>query len=439
MGKKSSLRRRIMVDLGVLTLVIVIVYTLLIGYFMIVGMGEVSAYDMYLTAKKFSISYEKDTGTPLPQGPRLKSYVNEENLPPWLRKEISPRKLKHGKAWLEEIPLPENEAGRKNASESDADQKSMFIILPYDLHDGNRLYLLEIYLPEELLEEAFPDSDRLGIVALTVGIGFIFIVLMAVRFIFYRLSIPLRTLSEWATTMGREKQEQPRPDFHYQEINQLADIIQNAVQEKNKSMRREHHFLRNASHELRTPIAILRSNIDLLERLRPSLEPGEKIPRERIKRAVEKMQWLTESLLWLSRKESKMPGVDSVDIDNLVKELILENQYLLTGKKVDLSLDLNPTRAMIPLAAGNIVLGNLIRNAFQYTIKGRITISARDKCVIICNCDTNQFGMTESTDTKNSDYGFGLGLDLVDQISKQMGWEYENIPSNSGHQVTLKF
>ena len=44
-----------------------------------------------------------------------------------------------------------------------------------------------------------------------------------------------------------------------------------------QALNREHHFLRNASHELRTPIAVIRTNMDLLERLQTNSGDREKI------------------------------------------------------------------------------------------------------------------------------------------------------------------
>ena len=209
--------------------------------------------------------------------------------------------------------------------------------------------------------------------------------------------------------------------------------MKNAVGDLHRALTREHQFLRNASHELRTPIAVLRTNMDLLERLRLDFGDQEKAVYPRLRRAVDDIHQLTETLLWLSRKEETMPEPENVSIGEMVDELVRENRYLLKGKDVDLWLDIAAARATLPAVAVRIALGNLIRNAFQYTGRGSVEILVAQDAVTI----TNRYRAMEKVDSGGGDYGYGLGLMLVRQISEKLNLQYENRAIPGGHRASL--
>ncbi|MCD4678312.1 MAG: HAMP domain-containing histidine kinase [Desulfobacula sp.] len=423
MQAAPKLRRHITISLWMLTLLMIVVYSILVLYSLFTGMDELTSYDFHLTARDFAVEYRENPDTKLPESRRLKAYLGEKNLPDWFKNNYPLKTLEHTKVEWYEVA----------AKQFDQDEAFYFHVFPYDLHDGNRLYLLETYTDKDDIPEAFRKSENSGIITIAMGIGFIILVLVAIKGLFKKISSPLDALSGWANNLTREKLEQPHPDFHFEEINQLADLIQNAVQDLNQALNREHQFLRFSSHELRTPIAVLRSNMDLLERLRPDPGDEEKISYQRIRRAMDNMHRMTETLLWLSRKEKNMPMAEPVDIGALVDELVRENRYLLSGKKVVCDLKVIPVRITIPQAAARIVIGNLVRNAFQYTVQGKVDIQVTQEAFIVENT-----GQTlEQAIQKKGDYGFGLGLMLVEQITRKLNLRYENLPVPDGHRAVV--
>jgi signal transduction histidine kinase len=145
-------------------------------------------------------------------------------------------------------------------------------------------------------------------------------------------------------------------------------LIQTSLCSVQQSFEREHRFLRHTSHELRTPISIIRNNIELAHKIKNSSDHdwSTKLVQiiDRIDRASLNMQHLTETLLWLSRDALEPLPEQKIDLDPLIRQLADEMRYLLSSKAVELELSTEHCKVTLPEIAARIVLGNLIRNAF---------------------------------------------------------------------------
>jgi signal transduction histidine kinase len=277
------------------------------------------------------------------------------------------------------------------------------------------------------------DSMRLllGVSAL------IALTLMLITWLLMRsISTPVARLNNWTQSLTPENLSQPPPDFLYPELNQMARLIQNSLSSVQRSLDREHRFLRYTSHELRTPISVIRNNIELqykvLQQTASSLNPMQRDIADRIDRASITMQHLTETLLWLSREDHEKLPESVVEIDKLLLEITAEMRYLLRDKTVELIVETHPYQCSISAVAARIVLGNLIRNAFQHTWEGEVIISQQGSQISIVNRQFNA-----DIDVAPTELGFGLGLQLTAQLTEKLGWSYQNIANENGHNVIL--
>jgi len=425
MKKNLKLSRYISVVLGLVTVIMIVVYSLLVHYSLFSGMEDVVSYSFELRARDFAAEYAKDTRTQLPEFERLKSYLDKEDLPEWFEHYFQYEPIEHSKIEMDYI----------DGEIFDVEKPFFFIAFAYDLHDGKRLYQVETHTEEDEIKGSFQNSARTEKLVLIMGIIFIILAVLTLRYVFGRVSKPVENLLDWARNMNQDGFDKSHPDFRFKEINHLADLIEEALLDLHQALNREHQFLRSTSHELRTPIAIIKTNIDLLERIRSHPEKIEKKSHDRIRRAVDNMHSMTETLLWMSRKEESIPESESVDVEKLIDELIKENRYLLSGKKVELNLKSAPARIKMPRTALRIVLSNLIRNAFQYTNQGHVDIDITHNSVIITNINQGSDVSNKSGD----EYGFGLGLMLVEQICEKIHLTYDNEPSPAGYKASLIF
>lgn len=234
---------------------------------------------------------------------------------------------------------------------------------------------------------------------------------------------PSKALERWASTLTPDKLRETPPNFFYPEFNELAALIRRSLLSTQAGLEREELFLRYSSHELRTPISVIRNSLELHEKIISVHTPNREAMIERIMRRVDRasltMAHLTDTLLWMGRGAAdKIPQAD-VDMEALLHELVDEARYLLTDKEVDVVTDTAPCTLTLPGAAARIALGNLIRNAFQHTQRGIIHILQRDGCVEVVNY------MARENDSPR-DVGFGLGLQLIEKLAAQFGWDYAN-------------
>lgn len=251
-----------------------------------------------------------------------------------------------------------------------------------------------------------------------------------------RVSRPVASLGQWARSLNADNLSEPPPDFSYPELNDLAHLITTSLSSAQESLDREQRFLRHASHELRTPITVMRNNIELLHKIKETTGPKRIAIQEqaidRMDRASLNMQYLTETLLWLSKKEMQKLPVKQFELNILVEELVEEMTYLLDRKEVQLKLETSPCTVVLPEFPVRIVLGNLIRNAFQHTWEGCITIHQQDHRVVVFNPQL-------PAGTNQHELGFGLGLQLTTQLTKKLEWQYIDESTPGIHQVSIIF
>ncbi|MDV7105973.1 HAMP domain-containing sensor histidine kinase [Vibrio sp. TH_r3] len=255
------------------------------------------------------------------------------------------------------------------------------------------------------------------VVAMSVIAAFTFGLFFMIR----KVTRPVESLKNWAKALDEESLKQPAPDFQYGELNTLADIIQSSLSSVQQSVEREQQFLSHASHELRTPISVIRANTELLQKVCTKEQSSAKqiAILKRIDRAGKTMTHLTETLLWLSRDDSNLPQSETINLQDMIDELVTELGYLIKGKSIELHVDTSDyviSSAVIPC---RIVLANLIRNAFQHTTDGKVIVIQNQGSVTVTNSSHS------STDAE-TDLGFGLGLSLTKKLAARYGWQYSN-------------
>ncbi|MDE1464119.1 sensor histidine kinase [Spartinivicinus poritis] len=248
----------------------------------------------------------------------------------------------------------------------------------------------------------------------------------------WRIGQPIARLGQWARTLATDKLNQSTPDFSYPELNAFAELIRTNLKSVQESTEREQRFLRHTSHELRTPITTICSNVELLKKLDAQKNQQHyEAAINRIDRASLTMKYLTETLLWLHHDRADELPMTECRLDEVIQHLVDDMRYLLSSKQVDVHIETQPYTLYLPEAAARIVLGNLIRNAFQHTWEGQVNIQQKQGRVQITN--------EQSVETEKEDLGFGLGLELTNRLCQRLGWHYQNEQQGNGHFVTLVF
>ena len=322
--------------------------------------------------------------------------------------------------------------------------QNLFFVVYYPNPEGEPRYISRIMLEKDkpqLLANIEPEQRMLwiaitGIAAIVLFAFFLFMVMK-------KIAKPVESLRGWAKSLNQTNLQQTPPDFTYNELNTLATLIRSSLLSANESVEREQRFLSYASHELRTPISVIRSNVELLNRLseKAPLSDKQQLTLERIERAGLTMSDLTDTLLWLSRNEDQQSCPEPVNLSDKITTLSNELNYLLNAKHVEVVLNTQQESVITTDAtAYHIVLTNLIRNAYQHTQFGQVHITQQGSKVTIVNCSEQGDAPKASEPlAKHASIGYGLGLQLSEKIIKRHGWVYgvNDIPGR--YEVVVDF
>ena len=273
------------------------------------------------------------------------------------------------------------------------------------------------------------------VIIILVGLSGIIIFILVLLYVFKKIAVPMESLQAWGKQLKLTELGKARPDFRFKELNDLAALIHDNLASVADSVEREQTFLSYASHELRTPIAVMRSNSALLEKVNPYPSEKEREIRDRIQRASFTMKSMTETLLWLSRDGNADMQIESTKLGVLVSNAQTELAYLLAGKNVEVNVCTDQSSVPLAVVPSMIVLNNLLRNAFQHTQCGQVDILQRGSEIIINNIehDSNDFNGLEE------ELGFGLGMQLVEKLTTQFAWPFSVSQGQNGYHVTVNF
>lgn len=302
--------------------------------------------------------------------------------------------------------------------------------------------------PGPLISEQSPLLSVPGSIAVITLLAIVLIYWVIQRLISGVLK-PLNQLSIMAKSIDEKSPEQSFEVLKNKtEIGEVAKTLNQTMSRMHEYHQREKQFLKNASHELRTPIAVVGSALDIIE-LRSSQGKSNIADQlANIRRAAKSMAELTEALLFLNRNSSSDIAVDKLSLQELSTTLIKEHQYLITDKNIKVELVSNEcTEHELPAALCRIVLSNLIRNAFEHTLAGTVSVQVTKLTVIITNTSSggseNSNISNEQQHTKQletNSHGFGIGLDIVRKIVTQQGWQFDlSSDQKRGNEVVICF
>jgi signal transduction histidine kinase len=324
--------------------------------------------------------------------------------------------------------------------------ENLFFVVYYQNEAGEARYVSRIMLEKDRPKKQMTTEkpiQRLFWVALT-GLAAITLFAFFLFMIMKKIAKPIESLRKWAKSLNQANLQQLPPDFTYNELNTLATLIRSSLLSAHDSLEREQRFLSYASHELRTPISVIRSNVELLNRLseKSPLSDKQQLTLQRIARAGLTMSDLTDTLLWLSRNDEQQSAPEPVNLADKITHLGNELNYLLNSKQVEVLIDTDKQSATIntEATACHIVLTNLIRNAYQHTQQGEVHISQQGSKVTVLNYSTQESATAANESaSKPTSIGYGLGLELSEKIIKRHGWVYEVNDRPGRYEVVVDF
>lgn len=240
----------------------------------------------------------------------------------------------------------------------------------------------------------------------------------------------------------------------YAELAGLETAVNKLMTRMRDSYRQQARFVSDASHELRTPISVIRGYADMLDRWGKTDEKILEESIEAIKDESESMQHLVEQLLFLARGDSGRTPLNLTDFDlsDMIKEVWEESvmidkthDYLFENGgelpvRGDVSLIKQAARILIENASkytpegGEIKLRSLVSD-------GHPAFSVQDSGIGISESDIpyifDRFYRADDSRSKQTG-GSGLGLAIAKWIVERHGGSFEIISRKDiGTRITV--
>ncbi len=138
---------------------------------------------------------------------------------------------------------------------------------------------------------------------------------------------------------------------------------------------RERNFTRDASHELRSPLTVIKMSTDMLADESNLSDFGQRSV-QRIRRATREMEALVEALLILAREADNGQSEEDFVVNDVLRDELVDAREMLHGHPVELQFEEPATFALHGSPRVFAVLcWQLIRHASQYTGQGTVLVT----------------------------------------------------------------
>lgn len=231
-----------------------------------------------------------------------------------------------------------------------------------------------------------------------------------------------------------------KPDFEQTttiEFSRLNEKLNGLMVDNITIYKQQKEFIENASHELQTPLAVFKSQLDILLQ-----QPGLTQSNTEIIRSLyavsARMTRLNKNLLFLARIDNaQLSNMEVVDFVKILHDQLLylrelaESEGLTVHVETGNSLNLKANKLLV-----ESLINNMVVNAIRHNVKeGTINIKVDKSGLKVSNTgvpyalDPNKIFRRFSRSSEEKK-GNGLGLAIVQQICIMHGWEvsynYEN-------------
>lgn len=334
--------------------------------------------------------------------------------------------------------------------------------IPFDFDENISFYDARLLLHDEGVESYYIRDNKVympggylwlrGVVSVSdhskgidsaTRLNMIFVLIMIIiasmggYFLIGRILVPVEKIRQTAKTISESEDFSKRINLGSgnDEIYALANTFDQMLAKLEETLEREKQFTSDASHELRTPVAVILSECEYMKTCAKSIQDyAESV--DSVQRQAEKMKKLIRELLTISRmdKNTLQMSFEQTDISELLEFICDEQEEIQTGD-VKMIRNITPSiEAIVDKFLIARVLINLISNAYRYnkpegTVwvsltkeEDNIVFSVADSGIGIKEEDMpkiwERFYQVDPSRTANDNGSMGLGLSMVKWIAQ---------------------
>ncbi|KAB1232496.1 sensor histidine kinase [Chryseobacterium viscerum] len=307
------------------------------------------------------------------------------------------------------------------------------------LHDKPYLFTIQTNIEE--------SHETIAVIAM-ITIFFFIVIVVGLLYLNRKLSSsiwkPFRDTLDQLKTFNLNSQntiEFPASDTtEFEELNQsLYRLIERNI----STYKTQKEFTENASHELQTPLAIIKNKLDLLLQDQDLTEKQYRIAED-MNRALTRSSRINKNLLLLAKIDNnQFDSSETISFDHLLHQSIEILGEHIEQKNISIQKEISHN----VVVRGNsilteILINNLILNAIRHTSPGgTINIHLNSSSFEISNSGMEKlktdllFKRFSKLSTDNS--GSGLGLSIIQEISKFHHWNISYRFENNQHIFTV--
>ncbi|MCT2563404.1 sensor histidine kinase [Chryseobacterium herbae] len=293
------------------------------------------------------------------------------------------------------------------------------------------------------------SQETIVVIAITTVFFFIMIVL-GLLFINRKLSDsvwkPFRDTLEKLKKFNLNSQTKiefnPSDTTEFEELNQsLSKLIEHTI----SAYKTQKEFTENASHELQTPLAILKNKLDILLQSEDLTEKQYRIAEE-MNKALTRSSRINKNLLLLAKIENnQFDNSEKIRFDAILDQSMEAVQEHFEQKNISVEED-NSSQVQVN---GNsslieILINNLLLNAIRHTpVHGSISVKLTSSVFEVANSGTEPLNadllFKRFSKLSSESGGSGLGLAIIKEISTFHGWKVSYRFENGHHVFSVKF
>ncbi len=202
-----------------------------------------------------------------------------------------------------------------------------------------------------------------------------------------------------------------------------------------KEIQNLEEFIRDVTHEIQTPIAIINSNIEILE-----MKGEESKNLKRIKNASNRLSKIFDDLKYLRFREK---NIQNINVKDILKNRINFFATQIENKNLKLNINLEDVILKIDKEDLIIIIDNLLSNAIKYSPKNStIEVILNENFLEVINEGEikNISKITQKFYRENkSEGGFGLGLYIIQNICDYYNFKLQISSKNKKVSIKIEF
>ena len=239
---------------------------------------------------------------------------------------------------------------------------------------------------------------------------------------------------------------QTKIEFSKTDVSEFDELNQSLTKliEHNVSVyKTQKEFTENASHELQTPLAILKNKLDILLQNQDLTEKQYQIAEE-MNRALSRSSRINKNLLLLAKIDNKQFDSETFHLNEVLNQSLEILQEHFEQKNISVNTEIfDNVKVNGNIGLTEVLINNLIINAIRHTsINGSILIRLSQSEFEVSNSGTDKLNgdllFKRFSRFSKDNNGSGLGLAIVQEICKSQNWTINYRFENNNHIFSVK-